>query len=248
MREAESLARRPSEHMAIDDQLDATHAAYPDEPRSILAAVLKLSGPFAAWVSLANKLQEVFSPDSTAQRVKALLTVIEGYVRKHEREINKIIQRIESPGFIEAMLKGVSETSRTANLNKVERFARVLGNSLCREKGDPDWEEAAAFIRDLAELTEDDLTALQILNQVMGDLFAPYPRQYPPDEFARRNNDLKGEVNRRGIIPDEFHARCSRLTGFGLAIQVMFIASSMSPGDYCFRPTDRGRRLLTLLE
>ncbi len=234
--------------MAIDDEIDAARAAYPEQPKNLLKAALKLAAPFCEAAGLLDALEELFSVNSERQRVAALLAALERVIRRHEESIQDTSEKIKSPVFIETLLTAVNEAAHTTDLNKVERLARVLGNTLCQPAEKTDWEEAAAFIRDLEELTAEDIEALLILNQVLGDLATTYSNLQAPDQFAQRTKAVLQEVHRRGMNPDDFYSRCSRLTGFGLALQVAFIPTSMSPGEYCFRYTLRGRRLLSLLE
>jgi hypothetical protein len=234
--------------MAIDDELDAIREAYPDEPTSILRRILKLASPVSFEAKIITTLLEVFSTDAKGERVNALLMALEKVVRRNEENLEKIDTLIRSPQFVETLLVAVHESLNTINLNKVERFAHVLGNTLCREKEETNWEETAAFIRDLAQLTEEDIIALRILDDVTGDLARSLSNLHTPDPFTRINKELLIEIHKRGVHPDDFYSRCSRLSGFGLTLPVAFNPSQMSPGDYCFRFTLRGLRLLVLLK
>ena len=63
-----------------------------------------------------------------------------------------------------------------------------------------------------------------------------------------RTDQLVKKVDESKIHRDDFYSYCKRLEGFGLAIEVPRNPSRMAPGDYCFRPTRRGLKLLSLLD
>jgi hypothetical protein len=235
-------------YMAIDDELDAVRKAYPNEPANILNRVLKLASPVSLGAKIITTLREVFSEDAKAARVTALLEALEKVIRRNQKDLPELDGVVRSPEFVETLLVAVHESLNTINLNRVERFAHVLGNTLCQEKGQTNWEETAAFIRDLAQLTEEDVIALRILDDVTGDLARSLSNLHTPDPFTRINKELLTEIHRRGLHPDDFYSRCSRLSGFGLTLPVAFNPSQMSPGEYCFRFTLRGLRLLVLLK
>ena len=84
-----------------------------------------------------------------------------------------------------------------------------------------------------------------------GDVYRPAINNRPdlsdPNEFTlliagflRRTDELR--INR-----DDVYSRCSRLSGFGLAVEVPRVDTRMSLSEHCFRPTQRGLSLLRLL-
>ncbi len=158
-----------------------------------------------------------------------------------------IQQELKSPGFRETFIVAVTETLQSANSKKVERFALVLGYQLAAPEEERAWEEASAFIRDLAELGDASIAALQILDSVQGDLVGASQTIFDPNPFTERAQALLQEVDRRGIGRDEFYALCGRLSGFGLALEVMRNISRMAPSEHCFRLTRRGKRLISML-
>jgi hypothetical protein len=68
-----------------------------------------------------------------------------------------------------------------------------------------------------------------------------------PNPYTERLVRVLEAVDAAGIPRDEFYARCSRLNGFGLAIEVPRNNAREAPGDHCFRLTGRAARLMRLL-
>jgi hypothetical protein len=108
--------------------------------------------------------------------------------------------------------------------------------------------EAAAYIRDLAQLAEADIAALRILHNIQRDLVSGPGMTTDPNPYTQRIKEVLEAVDRAEIPRDEFYARCSRLSGFGLALEVMRNNGRMAPGDHCFRVTKRATRLLELID
>jgi len=71
----------------------------------------------------------------------------------------------------------------TINLNKVERFAHVLGNTLCQEKGQT--KKPLRSSKTWRKLTDEDIIALRILDDVTGDLARSLSNLHTPDPFYR---------------------------------------------------------------
>jgi hypothetical protein len=58
---------------------------------------------------------------------------------------------------------------------------------------------------------------------------------------------LRAAIARSKIHQDDFYAICSRLAGFGLAIEEDRNPGRMSFEERCFRPTHRGMTLVAYL-
>ena len=65
-------------------------------------------------------------------------------------------------GFREALFAATAQATLVENQAKIQRFARVLGFELATpDMGVAAWDDAAAFIRDIAQLGESDIEASQ---------------------------------------------------------------------------------------
>jgi len=232
--------------MAIDNPYDAIAKAYKDDSDQILSRILDVFGHFEPLTGAVNVVRKQFSREATIARVTALLSQLVEDIQRDGAEIKDLTQRVESPEFAETIIAAVNESIRTTSLEKVKRFAKVLGHSLTSHRN-VQWDEAAAYIRDIAQLTEQDVNVLRILHSVQKELFLGKNIALSPNSYTERNNDVLDLAHKSGIPRDEFYSRCGRLHGFGLAIEVQRNDSRVSPGDHCFRLTTRGRDLISIL-
>jgi cob(I)alamin adenosyltransferase len=232
--------------MAIDNPYDAIDKVYRDDSDQILSKVLDVFGHFEALTGAVNVIRKQFSKDATIARILALLEQLVADVQKHGRKMTDFNEKMDSPEFAETIIAAVNESIRTTSLEKVGRFARILGHSLSSTRNVL-WDEAAAFIRDLAQLTERDVEVLNILYSIQKNLFLGRSNSLDPNSYTEKNNEVLDLVHQSGISRDEFYSRCGRLNGFGLAIEVQRNPSRVSNSDHCFRLTTRGRELIAIL-
>ena len=88
---------------------------------------------------------------------------------------------------------------------------------------------------------------MQILYSVQAPIFCSGTVPTDPNPYTERIKDVLKAVDHAAISREEFYARCSRLNGFGLAIEVQRNDGRMAPGDHCFRLTSRGARLINMI-
>lgn len=238
---------------------DAANVAHPKNEESIptnvalrIAAKVPLVGPSAGVV---NEAREYFSRKATNERLEALIGAINEKteylnesVEGNTKAVADIQSRIESAEFAAAFREACIQTQFANGREKVRRFGAVLGASMTAE----DWAETsgdlANFIQAIAQLSESDIRTLGILHSVFADVVKVYPNMHDPNPFTERQQELLRAAREHGFQLDDFYAHCRRLEGFGLAMEVLRNPSRMALGDYCFRPTRRGLRLLSLLE
>jgi hypothetical protein len=231
----------------IDDPIDAIKKQYPNESNVAFDLILGVAGKFDLFTGVIDTIRKQFSGWAAAEKVAALLNAFERVVRRLERNVERLQAKLASPEFVETLTVAVSETIRTSNMRKVERFAAVLGYSVAEEEIRISFEDASAFIRDLAQLGETDIEALSILNTVQSHLFKRGTVPTDPNPYTEVIGDVHTAVDRAQISREDFYSRCSRLSGFGLTIEVMRNNGRMAPGDHCFRVTRRGSHLINLL-
>lgn len=241
----------------IDDPFDAADIAYSKEesvPTDIalrFAAHVPLIGSLAGVISEAR---QYFSHKATNERLEALINAVNEKtenlserVAGNTKAITDIKSRVESAEFAASFREACIQTLLASEREKVRRFGAVLGASVTAE----DWAETsgdlASFIQALAQLSERDICALRILHSVFADVVKAYPNMQDPNPFTERQQELLSAARGHGFHQDDFYAHCRRLEGFGLAMEVLRNISRMALGDYCFRPTRRGLRLLSLL-
>jgi hypothetical protein len=250
--------------MAIDDSIDAVKAQVPGEPTvtRLLDITLDLAGVIFPPATIAAILKRHFSEKAARERIDLLLSTIAQILKKDQREIEKdqrqiaeMRSRLDSPGFVEALVLAVEQSAyRTFSESKVRRFASVLANFAIRS--DLDWDRAAAFIRDVSEISEDDIKVLTVLYRVFGDMMTGSHEDYRvvpfPQKFTERRKGLYDAAREQGYSDEDFESNCERLRGLGLVCLVAYHDSTFFPAQVhaiseCFRPTKRGMELLSLL-
>jgi hypothetical protein len=240
----------------IDDPYDQAKKQYEETSDANLKLILKLVGKFEPITGVISILQEHFSKDAFKAKINTLLELLDGDLRslrkrvdKYDEKFDAISRKIESPEFAETLLVAINETVRTTNQNKVKRFALILGYTLTSDEESNSWDDAAAFIRAIAQLGDEDIRALKILHSEQSYLFPIDDDGYPdPNSFTEGINEVLLAVDESGMSRDEFYSRCSRLNGFGLAIEVQRNDGRMALGDYCFRITGLGMRLIEMIK
>jgi hypothetical protein len=240
---AERLKSMPG----IDDPIDAVKKQYPEESSSPLGLILDVASNFDIFVGVVNTIRNQFSKDTAIERVKALLTVFESTIRRLERDVQRISLRLESPEFVETLVVAVNESIRTSDVRKIARFGSILGYSVAEQGNPRSSEDASAYIRDLAQLGEGDIEAMRILHSIQAPLFVGKVVSTDPNPYTALITQVLTAVDQAGISRDDFYSRCSRLNGFGLAIEVMRNDRRMALGDHCFRLTKRGARLVEMI-
>ena len=228
----------------IDDPIDAVKKQHDEQPDRVLALILDVAGSLLPFAGVVKVIRTHFSRQGAEERTRALLQAIEEAIRDHESSIEDLRERFESPQFVHALIAGVSEAIRTSEQKQIVRYGAVLGHSVAEGV---DLDEAAAFIRDLAQLTEADIAALRILFHVQSDLVLSEIVTTDPNPYTERIPGVLKAVDAARLPRDEFYARCSRLSGFGLSLEVQRHDTRMKPGDHCFRLTRRGGQLVQLI-
>lgn len=243
----------------IDDPIDASFEAFPEEPEGLGKTFGELALSFAGLVfppaAVLKILTDQFLSANRFKRIDYLLRVmsmglkgLESEVGADREKMKEIQAQIESPRFQEAVSTACEEAARASSTKKVERLAAVLTGSLSPSQwADPN-ADLAAMIRDVAELGEQDIRALGILKVTFASVVNHAPNLNDPNAFTERMQDYRTAIAQAQIQPEDFYASCARLNGFGLAIEVVRNNSRMQLHEYCFRPTRRGLALLECLE
>lgn len=225
----------------IDDPYDEIRSQFPEAPDNVPGELaLRIAGVVFPVVGIVNVVRDYYSTKSVTERLEALIEVVNSKTNATEANTN-------SPKFAESVRLAIEETWRTTDREKVKRFGAILGNSLAQGVASKALDEAAEFIRDVAQLSERDIKALNWLNGVAGHLMGFPSNPTDPSPFIDAFADAIRSSNEERLALDDFYASCKRLEGFGLAIQLPRKDSRMAPGEYAFRPTGRGQRLIELL-
>lgn len=136
-----------------------------------------------------------------------------------------------------------------AHEQKGKRFAAIFADAVRNKDDTQTLEDAASFIRAIDELSEDDIRVLKHLYNHQKDLVLEHHSlDFNSFHQGYRMVKLLDDVATLRIHKDEFYARCSRLTGYGLAL--LFTSKHGTVGDpnvFTFRLTLLGRRLMDIL-
>lgn len=181
------------------------------------------------------------------ERFESLFQETLDVIRSLEQDVNSMEEKFESPAFVQTLLFTAERTARTASHEKIKRFAAILGFGLVNNKTDQEWEDAAAYIRTLDEISEADIEAMKLLYSIQAELLRPNKNDYDPNQFTLTMGKILVKVDKSGMTRDEFYSRCARLQGYGLVISVEKNIARNRPKDYCFRLTFSGKNLVEML-
>jgi hypothetical protein len=237
--------------MPIDDKYEAIERQYVDESNPIYKKLREVAGQFSGGIAFFNLIMAWFSPDAMGAKIQVLLDEIIIDIKRHEKLIGRTLDTskiFESQELAEAVIAAMNESLRTADKEKIKRFAKVVSSGMTLGPLTK-WEDVSAYIRDLSQLTEADLAVLRILYDFQARAFEDSgpKRRTDPNSFTQQMPDLMKALDERKISHDEFYSRCARLSGFGLTLEVQRNDGRYAPKEHCFRMTGRGYELMTML-
>jgi len=168
-------------------------------------------------------------------------------LKRHDVSIEEIKAELETGNIKRLISVAVEEIYWGASTKKVSRFAAIIADAIEHATEEPEFEDAAFFIRAIDELTEDDIRALHHLYKYQHDLvlenhvidYNKLTEQKRIESVLRNVGDLKMQMN-------EFYARCARLVGYGLALPLER-NTKFDPSEYMFAITLLGTRLVEML-
>lgn len=239
----------------IDRPIDAVLSQYPEEPSNQVGEFgIEIAGILSPLVKIVNIFRQRTAADGRNERTRALFSAIneellrlEGLIEGGKQSAASLEDRLESPEFADALMLATEEAQRTTNELKVSRLAAVLVNAAALKVDSAPGEDLSSFIREVGHLDEGDVQMLQLMGEAYADAIRARPDMSDPEEFTLRVQGFLRLVDARQISRDDAWSRCTRLSGFGLAIEVPRNQFRMSPSDHCFRPSQRGLRFLKLL-
>jgi len=235
----------------IDRPIDAVLDQYPEAPENSLGELsIELAGMASPIIKAANFIrQRLFAAPARGERTSALLKAMNEELIRLSEQIDQqaLNDRIDSPEFQDALVLAIEEAWRTSNEVRVQRLAAVLANGVATNIDAPPGEDLSSFVREVAYLDDGDIQMLQVMEEVYRPAIRNRPDMSDPNEFTLLIAGFLRRTDEVRIGRDDVYARCSRLSGFGLAVEVLRSDTRMSLSDRCFRPTQRGLRLLRLL-
>jgi hypothetical protein len=233
----------------IDDPIEATKKQYPEESPSPLAVMIDVLEPWHPFAGMVAVFRQFTSHAKTSARVKALFEAFEWYIRRHEAKLEELTleKQLELPAAKDAVIAAVTESIFTPDVDKIKRFGAILGYNFMGKKGRVHWERAAAYIRALSQLGDDDIKVLRILHDLQRGSFIGAEQK--PDLAAIPRTMERALINaeKEGISREDTYSRCARLNGFGLTLQMERPRGMASAVDYVYRLTRQGKQLMDIL-
>lgn len=233
----------------IDDPMGQLKKGAEKEPRSVPSEVLVRG---VGWIphvgATVKKAVDAIRGASEDSRLQFFRDAVIERLEVHENDIDTILERLDEPEFNRLVAVAVERIFFLANEKKVKRFSAVLSDIATHDATEQEYEDAASFVRALDELSEDDMRVLKHLYHHQKDLVIENYAM-TNESFFPRMNDMLEDMRNLGMQPDYFFARCNRLTGYGLAIELNSKHPSLKfTDDFAFRMTSLGKRLMVLLE
>jgi hypothetical protein len=234
--------------MPIDDPINAVKQQYPEQSPSPVSVMLDVLGEITPYLGVVNVFRKFSSQAETNARVRALFEAFEWYVNQHEAKLEELEleKQLEIPAAKEAVITAVTEAIFSPDINKIKRFGAILGYNFLGQSGKAQWERASAYIRDLAQLGDDDIRVLQILHDLQKQMFIGRDQKPDQIQFPRVMERALINSEQTGISREDVYARCARLNGFGLCLQ-MEKPRGMPGVDYVYRMTRLGKQLMDIL-
>jgi hypothetical protein len=248
--------------MAIDDPKAAFEEQYfKEQDRSPVGLTLvagKLAFPHATLLlEVFRKVYDRFHAITVEERLKAM------WERLVQETEHLETTKVNIDDLQEAIQLALRRDAEEFNDNKRERYVKLIGNAL---RSEAEIHDLAAFVQTVEQLGERDITVLKVLNLVMNkpkdwqDQSGNATPRLHPNTFTQRAQELDFEIAQvlkdhppsqnppgQWFSHEEGYAVCARLQGFGLAHELQLSPRQVPIGDYCFRPSTRGLRLLKLL-
>src|SRR2546421_3241354 len=114
----------------IDDPIEAVKQQYPQTSAGPISVMLDVLGALHPFAGVANGFRQFISQAEQQARIRALFESVEWYIRRHEKNIDdlnleKQLQRTEAK---EAVIAAVTESLLSPDVNKIKRFAVILGH------------------------------------------------------------------------------------------------------------------------
>jgi hypothetical protein len=238
----------------IDSPTDVALTQYEGEPEdTVQEIILKISGKLCLPIGLATAFRDHFSSRNRYERIlqvfrafKSELDSLQRDSAQDEARTRAIEERLHSPKFTEAVLAAAEEATRTAASKKLDLLASALGNGLDPDIIKPE-DDLASFVRDVSQLSEFDIKALENIGQALQLLWLREHQEQNAnglpviEEFAENAalEKLQG---------DDFYSTAYRLVGFGLALELPTKTGRRSSNNIRFTTTGRGRKLIALLK
>jgi hypothetical protein len=232
--------------VAIDNALEKIRAITNEDDNELLSSLIQAGGLFSPVIAVLAAVKGVVDISEIKIRIgtaiRSLCDELERIRDRWPADAESVLKN--SVWFKKAVQVLMEESLRAPSEERAVLLAKVAAHGCFP---DPEnkrrQEDLASYIRDLAQLGEDDVQMLRLLRDAYKEVFKNDPNLRDPNRFTQHNDSFKHAAEKLNIHPDDRLALGARLNGFGLA----FEGVAQTEGHF-FRPTRRGFYLLSLLE
>ena len=232
--------------MAIDNAIEKVRNIANEDDSELLGSLLQAGGLFSPVIAVLAAVKGAVDISQVKARIWAAINSLCDELEKiRDRWPTDAESALkESVWFKKAVQVLMEESLRAPSEERAVLLARAAAHGCFpNHENKHRQEDLASYIRDLAQLGEDDIQMLRLLCDAYKDVFRNDPNLRDANRFTQHNDSFKHAAERLGVHPDDRLALGARLSGFGLA----FEGVAQVEGHF-FRPTRRGFYLLSLLK
>jgi|SRR5215216_1868460 len=204
----------------IDDRIEQIQRHHEDaQPLHLFEIMMAAFTVFFPMAGAFNAIRQYINSNALRERFESLFHETLNVVQSLEQDVDSLKEKVESPAFVQTLLFTAERTARTARHEKIKRFAAILGYGLVKNNTDQEWEDAAAYIRTLDEITEADIEVMKLLYSIQGELLRPNKSDYDPNEFTLTMGKVLVKVDQSGMTRDEFYCSSTIVQNYALSAQ-----------------------------
>lgn len=239
----------------FDSPIDGFLSQHKKEPKNVIGEVaIEIGGKLHPLIGITNAIRKLLSPSDNFDSVRELAETVKlefqycwERLKGHDKQLEEFQAKLASPAFEDAAMVAVDEVRWTVNSDKIRRLAAVLIRSFMPVEDEYAPSDVSSLLREVARMGDDDIFILRLLVESYKPIIKLNPNMNNPNAFNELAQAVLTRVDERKIHRDDFYAHCSRLAGFGFAIETVRNITRMNSEDYCFRPTRRGVKVLEMI-
>lgn len=236
--------------MGIDNRIEKIRDIANETVEECFGGLMAAAGAFSPLFAVAEAVRGAFNAADIRHRVFAAILALCDELESMRADLpSNAESALKTTWFKRAVQTLIVQTALEVDEERAIRLARATAlGCFPNDENKHRQEELASYIRDLAQLTPEDIRLLELMRDVYRDAIRTVPNMNRMDDFTNKFADFKRAVNDLGIHVDDCLALSARLSGFGLAYEVPRNQTVQSPSEHVFRPTRRGLYLLSLLK
>jgi hypothetical protein len=225
----------------IDDPIDASKRFYSDTTVEATLAEWAGGAFLPAWIASAVGM---WGAKAKFDRIWSLLRALEQGLRGIQKT------HVTKAEVQEGLALIAHRDAEAQNDVKLRRYLSVLIGAVTRAERVDD---LVTLIQDIERLGEEDIRVLGVLYEMyLNGPAIPTNSLHAaldPNQYVNLSETLMKRGPKDPSETDDLYAHCSRLAGFGLALEVTVprTLTSRPVGSFFFRISNKGRELMSLL-